>query len=51
LGGIPLLLVAAATHIKEPEIGALPMGVPMLAACIWLAWELRPPGLRKPADT
>ena len=40
--GAVIMIGAALTHIKEPEIGLLPLGIPMLAACVWIAWSLRP---------
>jgi uncharacterized membrane protein YphA (DoxX/SURF4 family) len=40
--GVVIMVGAAITHIKEPEVGLLPLGIPMLAACSWIAWSLRP---------
>jgi uncharacterized membrane protein YphA (DoxX/SURF4 family) len=43
--GAVTMVVAAITHIMVPERGLLPLGIPMLVACLWLTWVLRPAGL------
>lgn len=49
--GVAILAGAAFTHLKMPEIGLLPLGIPMLIATAWLAWQVRPTWLARPRAT
>jgi uncharacterized membrane protein YphA (DoxX/SURF4 family) len=42
LSGAVIMVGAAVTHLRMPELGLLPLGIPMLAACLWIAWQTRP---------
>lgn len=45
--GAVIMVGAAITHIKEPEIGLLPIGIPLLVGCLWVAMHMRPDWLRR----
>jgi hypothetical protein len=47
VSGTIIMVGAAVTHLRVPEVGLLPLGLPMLAACVWLAWTTRPAVLRR----
>lgn len=47
--GAVVMVGAAITHLKEPEIGLLPIGIPLLVGCLWVAMHLRPDWLRRRA--